>query len=230
MNLNNSISKTFQWKADGNAFGGSAKVFEVLIKGGYTHVEFLKPDGSVLHETTVPGAAATLGTYATRCNKMLAEGCTWEEAATPRKSISRSNLGAITIDLTETTATFTAGDLTVTVDHDLNIHVPVLRAQADLTAIKLAQGFILEYCGLGNYAWLAKFIKPRKVATAGKYSVDLPTNATEADAQVALLKAINAAIADGTGSIDDFKLLADVKLADAGSVDSKIANSWIRVR
>jgi len=227
MNLNNSVSKTFQWKADGNAFGGSAKVFEVLIKGGYTHVEFLKPDGSVLHETTVPGAAATLGTYATRCNKMLAEGCTWEEAATPRKSIS-SRAGSVLIDLTETEARFTAGDLTVTVDHDLNIHVPVLRAQADLTAVKLAQGFILEYCLAGNQTWLAKFIKPRKVATAGTYSVDLPTNATEADAQVALIKMINAAIADGTGSIDDFKSLAYIKLTDAGSVDGKIANSWIR--
>lgn len=222
--MNSNSRKVYQWKADDGIYTNAVKTFDALIEGNYTDVEFLKPDESVLHKTHVPGAAATLGTYATRAGKMLREGCTWEAAATPRKS---TDFGSVAISLTESVATFTAGDLTVTVDRDHNVHVPTLRAQSNLTAIKLAQGFILEYCRLGNHDWLAKFIKPRKIATAGRYAVELPLNATVADAQVALVKLISESVADGSGTADDFRLLADVKLTDAGSVDGKVARAWI---
>ena len=219
--LNNSISeKTYQWSAVSNVFSGNARVFKLLKDGHYTHVEFVTESGAILHKAAVPGAEATLGTYATRANNMAREGCTWSEAKAPRKTVGPTGAGSRKAQVAKIWATDEAigislGEAVVSIDSELNVSVAPVRyteAEAAGLALRKAQAFVKAVVVDKNGAWLGQNFEAEtwavieadgfeaRVAVAAGASID--------QAQIALLPEVSKA--------GKFGLLGEAKIVREG--------------
>lgn len=214
--LNNSSEKTFQWKAVSNAFGGNARVFKLLKADGYTHVEFVKEDGTVLHKTAVPGAEATLGTYATRANNMAREGCTWAEAKAPRSKIGAKGAGvrkqeSIKLSLSNDKVCLSIGDASVLIDSELNVTAVAVRYNEASTMSQLygrAQAFVQNCIIEPKADWLSKNFEAETYAVAGKYRISVKAGATVEDGQHALMPILIEA--------EQYSLLGKVSIEQTG--------------
>lgn len=226
--LNNKISeRVYQWVATKAGFSGNAVVFPMLIKNGYTHVEFVTETGISLHKSAVPGAEATLGTYATRANNMLREGCDWETAKAPRKSMGprgtsphKTNVARIWAE--SGMVYISVGEALVSVDAELNLTMPdsigYTHADSVSTAVKLAFGFVQNCVLSESNDWLGKNFTCETWAVAGEYRVSVAKDATVLQAQAALLPLLAAN--------NDYGKLAEVSVVNEGLNDVAI---WIEV-
>ena len=214
--LNNLSEKTFQWKAVSNAFRGNARVFKLLKADGYTHVEFVNESGAVLHKAAVPGAEATLGTYATRANNMLREGCTWEEAKAPRKAIGPQGAGirknaSIRLSLANDKVCLSIGDASVSVDSELNVTAAAVRYNEASVMSQLyskAEAFV-RHCVIEQTPnWLSQNFEAETFAVAGKFRESVKAGATIEEAQHALMPAIIKS--------KQYSLLGEVRLEQTG--------------
>lgn len=200
MHFNNSISeKTYQWSAVSNVFSGNARVFKLLKDGHYTHVEFVTESGAVLHKAAVPGAEATLGTYATRANNMAREGCTWSEAKAPRKVIGPTGAGNRKAQVAKIWATDEAigisiGEAVVSIDSELCIELAPVRyteAEAAVFAVRKAAAFVKAVVTEKNGAWLGQNFEAETWAVIEadgfEARVAVPAGASIEQAQIALL-------------------------------------------
>lgn len=198
--LNNSISeKTYQWSAVSNVFSGNARVFKLLKDGHFTHVEFVAESGAVLHKAAVPGAEATLGTYATRANNMAREGCTWSEAKAPRKAVGPTGAGNRKAQVAKIWAADGAvciglGEAVASIDAELNVSVAPVRyteAEAAGLALRKAQAFVKAVVVDKNDAWLGQNFEAETwaviEANGFKARVAVPAGASIEQAQIALL-------------------------------------------
>jgi hypothetical protein len=222
--LNNSISeKTHQWSAVSNVFTGNARVFKLLKDGGYTHVEFVTESGAVLHKAAVPGAEATLGTYATRANNMSREGCTWSEAKAPRKVIGPTGAGNRKAQVAKIWAADGAvciglGEAVASIDSELNVSVAAVRyteAEAAGLALRKAQAFVKAVVVDKNGAWLGQNFEAETWAVIEadgfEARVAVPAGAGVEQAQIALLPEVAKA--------NKYGLLSEAKIVHEGLND-----------
>lgn len=218
--LNNSSEKTYQWSAVSNAFGGNARVFKLLKDGHYTHVEFVDESGAVLHKAAVPGAEATLGTYATRANNMAREGCTWAEAKAPRKTVGPTGAGSrkgqvARIWAADESVCIGLGEAVVSIDSELNVSVAAVRyneAEAAGQALRKAQAFVKAVVVDKNGAWLGQNFEAETWAVIDadgfEARVAVPAGASIEQAQIALLPEVSKA--------GKFGLLGEAKVVHEG--------------
>lgn len=217
--LNNSSEKTYQWSAVSNTFSGNARVFKLLKDGHYSHVEFVDESGAILHKAAVPGAEATLGTYATRANNMAREGCTWSEAKAPRKTIGPTGAGnrkaqVAKIWVADESIGISIGEAVVEIDSELNISVAPVRyteAEAASLALRKANAFVKAVVVEKNGAWLGQNFEAETWAVAGPYKVAVPAGASIEQAQIALLPEVSKA--------GKFGLLSEAKVVREGLND-----------
>lgn len=221
--LNNSSEKTYKWSAVSNAFTGNAKVFAMLKKDGYTHVEFVTESGASLHKIAVPNAKATLGTYATRANNMAREGCTWSEAKAPRKTIGPTGAGNRKAQVAKIWAAdesigISIGEAVVEIDSELNVSVAPVRfteTEAACQALRKAQAFVRAVVIEKNGAWLGQNFEAETWAVIEadgfEARVAVPEGASIEQAQIALLPEVSKA--------RKFGLLSEAKVIREGLND-----------
>lgn len=221
--LNNSSEKTYQWSAVSNTFSGNARVFKLLKDGHYSHVEFVDESGAILHKAAVPGAEATLGTYATRANNMAREGCTWSEAKAPRKTVGPTGAGnrkaqVAKIWVADESIGISIGEAVVEIDSELNVSVAPVRfteAEAASLALRKAQAFIKAVVVDKNGAWLGQNFEAETwavIETDGfEARVAVPAGASIEQAQIALLPEVSKA--------GKFGLLSEAKVIREGLND-----------
>lgn len=226
--VNNSSERTFQWKAVSNVFSGNARVFKLLKDGRYSHVEFVTESGVVLHKIAVPGAEATLGTYATRANNMAREGCTWSEAKAPRKTIGPTGAGnrkaqVAKIWADDGTVCIGLGDVVVSIDSELNIALSAVRyteVEAASQALRKAQAFVKAVVVENNGAWLGQNFEAETWAVIDadgfEARVAVPAGASIEQAQIALLPEVAKA--------GKFALLSEAKVVHEGLND---VTDWV---
>lgn len=226
--LNNKISeKTYKWSAVSNAFTGNAKVFAMLNKDGYTHVEFVTESGTSLHKIAVPNAEATLGTYATRAGNMARESCTWEQAKAPRKSTG----ARITITSLPTSASIAVvdgkvvismGEASVSIDSELNLTASVVRyTESDSMSLvyKKADAFVRNCVLTLTPNWLDDNFKTSTWAVAGTLRVGIEPESTIKDARQALYDSIEKS--------GDWSLMGQVVIEKTGL---SAVGDWLKAR
>ena len=74
--------KTYVYRPENGQFRNAENLFDEISKHDF--IDYVRPDGSLLHRITPPGAWKTLGAYNGWANKMLRDGITWSEAAKMR--------------------------------------------------------------------------------------------------------------------------------------------------
>lgn len=225
-NLNNQISeKTYKWSAVSNAFTGIAKVFALLKKDGYTHVEFVTESGTSLHKIAVPNAEATLGTYATRAGNMARESCTWEQAKAPRKSTGArvtSLPTSASIAVVDDKVVISMGEASVTIDSELNLTASVVRyTESDSMSLvyKKANAFVKNCVLTLTPNWLDNNFKTSAWAVAGTLRVGIKPESTIKDARQALYDSIEKS--------GDWSLMGQVVIERTGL---SAVGDWLKAR
>lgn len=77
-NENKTENKTYVYRPENGQYRNAENLFNEISKHDF--IDYVRPDGSLLHRITPPGAWKTLGAYNGRANKMLRDGITWSEA------------------------------------------------------------------------------------------------------------------------------------------------------